>query len=161
MEEFIMTQEAFDRLWARVQGAADTAAAPAQKRGEAAVLRGFLDETAQSLALERRQLCAQGCASGALRAICRETMGRLRRLRTAYFLLTGERYYPPETCPVRCGVLTDLRKDYLSARRRGEALAAAAEQAETDELKALYRELSAGEARHAEALRDLIGSLLG
>ena len=118
MEEFIMTQEAFDRLWQRVQGG-ETAPKP---RSEADTLRRLSDDTAQALALERR---LQGqCA--ALVPLCRETASRLRRLRAAYYLETGECCCPPETCSVRGGLLPALRADCLAARARAGRYAAAA-----------------------------------
>lgn len=155
MEEFIMTQEAFERLWARVQGAGSETAAPA--RDDTAVLRRFLDETAQSLALERRLLCG----FGALAPLCRETASRLRRLRAAYYLRTGERHLPPETCPVRGGLLPDLRADCLSARGRAARYAAEAAKTEPDDLRGLYESLAAEERTHAERLSALLCRLLG
>ena len=150
MEEFIMTQEAFDRLWARVQG---TEAPP--RRTEADTLRRFLDETAQAFALERR--LQAGCAE--LSPLCRETFSRLRRLRAAYYLQTGERHCPPETCPVRGGLLPGLRADCLASRARAARYAAAAQTA-PEELRPLYETLSAGEQTHAERLSDLLCRLL-
>ena len=151
MEEFIMTQEAFDRLWQRVQG---NAAVP-PRRTESDTLRRFLDETAQSLALERRLLCR--CAD--LAPLCRETRSRLRRLRAAFYLQTGEHYCPPEACPVRGGLLPDLRADCLASRSRAERLSAAAQTA-PDDLRALYETLSAEEQTHAERLSELLCRLL-
>ena len=151
MEEFIMTQEAFDRLWQRVQGA--EAALP--RRNNPDTLRAFLDETAQAFALERR--LQMRCAE--LQPICRETFSRLRRLRAAYYLQTGERHCPPETCSVRGGLLPDLRADCLAARARAGRYAAAAKTA-PDDLRALYEALSAEEQAHAERLAELLCRLL-
>ncbi len=151
MEEFIMTQEAFDRLWQRVQGG--EAAPPRRDDGD--VLRRFLDETAQALALERRMQIR--CAE--IAPLCRETFSRLRRLRTAYYLQTGERYCPPEACTVRGGLLKDLRADCLAARDRAFRYAAAAEAA-PDDLRALYQTLSAEEQTHAGRLSELLCRLL-
>ena len=151
MEEFIMTQEAFDRLWQRVQGGE---AAP-KPRSEADTLRRLSDDTAQALALERR---LQGqCA--ALVPLCRETASRLRRLRAAYYLETGECCCPPETCSVRGGLLPSLRADCLAARARAGQYAAAAQTA-PDDLRVLYEALSAEERTHAERLAALLCRLL-
>ena len=151
MEEFIMTQEAFDRLWQRVQGAEP--APPRQNQTD--TLRRFLDDTAQALALERR-LQAR-CAE--LSPLCRETFSRLRRLRAAYYLQTGERYCPPETCSVRGGLLPDLRADCLASRARAERYAASAQSA-PDDLHALFETLSAEEQTHSERLAVLLCRLL-
>lgn len=151
MEEFIMTQETFDRLWQRVQGA--EAAPPRQNPSDA--LRRFLDDTAQSLALERR--LQSRC--GDFMPLCRETRSRLRRLLAAYYLQTGERYCPPETCPVRGGLLRDLRADCLAARARAERYAAAAQSA-PDDLAVLYETLSSEEQTHSERLAALLCRLL-
>ena len=151
MEEFIMTQEAFDRLWQRVQGGE---AAP-KPRSEADTLRRLSDDTAQALALERR---LQGqCA--ALVPLCRETASRLRRLRAAYYLETGECCCPPETCSVRGGLLPSLRADCLAARARAGQYAAAAQGANA-ELRALYETLAAEEQTHAARLAALLCRLL-
>ena len=147
MEEFIMTQEAFDRLWQRVQGA--ESAPPSRNNADA--LRAFLDETAQALALERRMQAR--CAE--LAPLCCETASRLRRLRAAYYLKTGERHCPPETCSVRGGMLPDLRADCLAARARAGRYAAAAKTA-PDDLRALYRTLFAEERTHAERLAAVL-----
>ena len=157
MEEFIMTQEAFDRLWARVQGAEP---APMPARDDAAVLRGFLEQTWQTLAFETRLLCRSGCAQTALQHLCSDTRERLNRLRTAHFLLTGERCLPPETCPVCGDFLADLRKGYLSARKRASAYARAAQEPCPPELQELYAALSGEETAHAACIRRLIASLL-
>ena len=151
MEDFIMTQETFDRLWQRVQGAEQ--APPRQNQTDA--LCRFLDETAQSLALERR-LQAR-CAE--MLPLCRDTFSRLRRLRAAYYLHTGERHCPPETCPVRGGILPELRADCLAARARAGRYAAEAKTAPGD-LSALYETLSAEEQTHAERLAALLCRLL-
>ena len=151
MEEFIMTQEAFDRLWQRVQGG-ETAPKP---RSEADTLRRLSDDTAQALALERR---LQGrCA--ALAPLCRETASRLRRLRAAYYLETGECCCPPETCSVRGGLLPALRSDCLAARARAGQYTAAAQGA-NDELRALYETLAVEEQTHAARLASLLCRLL-
>ena len=150
MEEFIMTQEAFDRLWQRVQGAEQ---APT-RRNDMGTLRGFLDETAQAFALERR--LQMRCAE--LSPLCRETFSRLRRLRAAYYLQTGERHCPPETCLLRGGLLPDLRADCLACRARAGRYAAA--QTAPDDLRALYEALSAEERTHAERLTELLCRLL-
>ena len=147
MEEFIMTQEAFDRLWQRVQGSTTLP----QHQDNAETLRRFLDETAQALALEQRLVCR--CAE--LAPLCRETRSRLRRLRAAYYLLTGELYRPPEACSVRGGLLPELRSDILAARARAGRYAAA-EKTAPDDLAALYETLSAGEETHAERLSALL-----
>ena len=151
MEEFIMTQEAFDRLWQRVQSAEE---AP-PRRNDADTLRAFLDETAQALVLERR-LQAR-CAE--LSPLCRETFSRLRRLRAAYYLQTGERHCLPETCSVRGGLLPDLRAGCLASRARAGRYAAAAKTA-PDALRVLYETLAAEEQTHAERLAEQLCRLL-
>jgi hypothetical protein len=151
MEEFIMTQEAFDRLWQRVQGAE----AVPTRRNDTDTLRAFLDETAQAFALERR--LQMRCAE--LSPLCRETFSRLRRLRAAFYLQTGERHCPPETCSVRGGLLPDLRADCLASRARAGRYAAAAETA-PDDLHALYEALSAEEQTQSERLAELLCRLL-
>ena len=152
MEEYILSQESFDRLWARVRG--DVPPEP-RRLDEIAVLRGFLDETGETFLLERRLSALPGIG-----CLCRETRARLIRLETAYYLLTGERYRLPPACPLREGVLPALRRDCLAALARAEDYAAEGGRAEEPELSALYEELAGEERAHAAALRRLIGAVL-
>ena len=153
MEEYILSQQAFDRLWARVHG--ETPAQPPE-RSELAVLRRFLEETAETLLFERCLAQLPG-----MNTLCRETRSRLIRLETAYYLLTAERYRRPAVCPLREGVLPALRRACLAALAR--AADYTAESAKTTEplLAELYQELAGEEQAHAAALKRRIGALLG
>lgn len=152
MEEFIMTQESFDRLWARVTGAA---APPPAPRGEDA-LRRFLDETGETLLHERR-LAGLGLAP--MMALCRETKRRYARLQTAYYLLTGQRAPLPAVCCLREPPLRLLRKLCLAARERAEAYTTTP--AGSEVLQELYRDLAESERQHARKLESLIAQFLG
>ena len=77
-----------------------------------------------------------------------------------FILLTGERVCPPEVCPVCGDWLGDLRRAYLSARRRADAYRLAASESCPEELAALYAALGEEETAHAASLRGLIVSLL-
>lgn len=157
MDEWIMTQAAFDRLWSRVQGNAPTAPPP----DDEAALRRFLDETGQTLAFERQLLCRSGRDRAAMLALCRATRSRLCRLRAACFLLTGEVRTPPDACPVRGGYLADLRRDWLCAEKRAGEYRAEAQAVQDAKLRALYEELAGEETAHADALRAVIGRCFG
>jgi hypothetical protein len=156
MDEWIMTQENFDRLWSRVQGTA-----PAPPSAAPSALQTFLDETGQTLALEHRLLCRSGRDRAELLALCRASKSRLRRLRIAYFLQTGENRMPPDACPVSAGYLQDLRRDWLCAARRSAAYAAEVKTTSDEALRGLYSELAGEEAHHAEMLRCLIARKIG
>ena len=153
MDELIMTQESFDRLWARVQGAAPPV--PSAPRPEE-MLRRFLDETGETLLLERSltQVCGAPMA-----AVCRETRRRYLRLQTAYFLHTGCRAALPSVCRLREPPLCLLRKLWLAARARAAAYEDAP--AATDELRELYRDLAESERTHARQLEGIISRFLG
>lgn len=150
MEEFMMTQESFDRLWARVQGAPPPVPHPED------TLRRFLDETGETMLLERR--LAADCGAP-MAAVFRETRRRYLRLRTAYFLLTGCCAVPPSVCSLREQPLCLLRKIWLAARARSEAYDSAP--AGEEALQKLYREMAALERAHTDALRAVIASMLG
>ena len=150
MEEFIMTQESFDRLWARVQGAAPPAPRPED------LLRRFLDETGETLLLERQ--LAHVCGAPMV-SVCRASRDRHLRLQTAYFLLTGCRAALPSVCSLREPPLCRLRKLWLAARARAAAYEEAA--AEAEELRGLFQDLAASERVHADCLRAVITAMLG
>ena len=150
MEEFIMTQESFDRLWARVQGAPPPQTKPS---GEAQLLR-FLEETGETQ-LQERRLAA---VFPAMLPLCRETKSRCVRLETQYYLRTGRRAVLPASCCLRQSPLPLLRALCLAARARAAAYAAAS--ADAPDLAALYRDLAGEEQLHADALERLIARLL-
>ncbi len=150
MEEFMMTQESFDRLWARVQGAPPPAPRPEE------TLRRFLDETGETMLLERR---LAGECGAPMAAVFRETRRRYLRLRTAYFLLTGCRAVLPSVCSLREPPLCRLRKLWLSARARSAAYEEAANTA--GELRELYQDLAESERIHVDQLRAVTASFLG
>lgn len=152
MEEYILSQQAFDRLWARVRG--ETPPEP-PRRDEIAVLLSFLEDTAQSLLLEQR-LCSLPGVGG----LWRDTRSRLARLETAYYLLTAERFRLPPVCPLRERLLPALRRDCLAALARSERYDAERERTPDPALSALYTALAGEEQRHAEALKRLIAAIL-
>ena len=157
MDEWIMTQAAFDRLWSRVQGAELDVPVP----DAASALRRFLDDTGQTLAFEQKLLCRSGRDHAAMLALCRATRSRLCRLRAACFLLTGEVRTPPDACPIRGGWLDDLRRDWLCAEKRAGEYRAESKIVQDAKLRALYEELAGEEALHADALRAVIGRCFG
>ena len=153
MEEYVLSQQAFDRLWARVRGEAPPQPA---RRDDLAVLRVFLEETGQSLLLERRLSGLTG-----MPRLCRDTHSRLIRLETVYYLLTAERWRLPSACPLREGALPALRRDCLSSLARAEDYAAERDRAAEPLLASLYDSLAGEERSHADSLERIIGRLLG
>ena len=156
----------FSSVWERVSGDA----APAVNGPYCRVptdtdrLRGFMEDEAADIAayraLARR---TGGCESSALARICADEARHLSRLRSAYFILSGERFSPPPQCaPHREERVTDaLRARYLAEINGAEEYAKAAESARRKDLSALFSELSADEARHARAVAELLGRCLG
>ena len=84
-----------------------------------------------------------------------------KRLSAAYFLISGVRYFPPESSlPAPRGALPAALRQCFCAEQRGAlAYLAAAEECSDPALCALYQELSRDEARHAQLLRELVEEL--
>lgn len=152
-----MTQEAFDRLWARVTGAP---VPPQNTQDPITPLRRFLDETAQCLALETRLLRCAAAGRSELLRLCRATRARLQRLHAAYYLQTGERWRAPDACPMTRDVLAALRQDCLSASARAGRYDSAAQTEPDKALRELYKTMGEEERAHAAALRSLIARCL-
>ena len=155
MDEQMFDLNGFDRIWQRVQGAPSR-----PERDDAAVLRRFLDGTAEAAAFEERLARRTAGVARQLQQLHRETLRRLHMLQTAYFLLTGDTYAPAESCPVQGGILTDLRKDYLRAQERAGQYRAAGTATDREALATLYEELAELEAAHAASLHRLFGQAL-
>ena len=151
--------EHFDRVWSRVT---DTETPPAASGwDEQAALRGFMDDEARDRAFYTA--LAGRCPAGgnALRCMAADERGHLRELQVEYFLLTGESYAPPESCPVVNGTLSAMRKAHAGETAGSEEYRRAASRTPSPRLRALYESHAADEAMHAEKLRALILRAMG
>lgn len=144
--------EGFPEVWRRVCGE------PAAKGPANALesLRGFIaDETCAAAFYEA---CAARFTpySTRLKQLARDERGHLRALQTEYFLLTGERYIPPKTCPLPRGGLRALRAAYCDELSAVLAYRKAADAANDEALAGIYRKNASDEERHAGILREII-----
>jgi rubrerythrin len=102
-----------------------------------------------------RQLAAQ-----ALLRLSGDEIGHLKRLRAYYFLLTGEAYTPPSSCPLIRGINDALRHRYAAEKKASDAYLAASVSASSDDLPEIYRALAADEARHLKTICFLLENTL-
>ena len=100
---------------------------------------------------------AGGSTAGTLASMAADERRHAQRLSGAYFLISGIRFFPqvPPHRPIGSGFWNRLRETFWA--EQGDAALYAAAGAETADpcLAALYRELAAEEAAHADLLRVL------
>lgn len=145
-----MMEADFASVWSRVTGA------PTEP--PEALLRRFLKETVETqYALKA---AAQLTCDAVIRARLTEQISavcrRLKRLRAALYLLTGERDCPAmaeRTCP--CSLTEALRQLYQSAEKSAADYARAANGADRASLRSLYSELSEERRKEADCLLRL------
>lgn len=122
-------------------------------------LQGFIEDELsdwklyQSLA--RR---AGGSGSRVLSAIAADERRHAKRLSTAYFLISGVRYWPVERAgtPVRGTFAGMLRQRFGAEQRGAAAYQAAAEETADSCLRELYMELAGDEDAHAWLIRGIL-----
>ena len=104
---------------------------------------------------------APGGGSRALGALAAEEHRQGKRLAAVCFLIGGAWYWPEERIqPVLRGAFPlCLRERFREEQRSARRLLAMAEEMEDPALRALCRELAAGELRHAAVLRRLVEEL--
>ncbi len=105
-------------------------------------------------ALARR---AGGTSARTLAAIAADEHRHAKRLSGAYFLISGIRFFPDTPMPKPGGSLMGaIRERFWEEQHGAAAYLAAAEETADQCLAALYRELAAEEAAHADLLRALV-----
>lgn len=107
------------------------------------------------MALSRR--CPAG-GNRVLASIAADERRHGKRLSAAYFLISGIRYWPVEhmTAPPQGAWPAALRQRFAGEQQGAAAYLAAAAESSDPALTALYTELAADEARHAQLLRELL-----
>ena len=158
---------AFEAVWDRVSGASAPLSrkhppAPAPGKEDASQLRIFLQETFEA---ETAYRAAAGRTSLRwLKELCeklrRQKGIQLRRLQSAYFLLTGDTCPLPKKPDARCPLLELLRSRLLHERSSAAAFGAACKETGDMELSRLYGELSAENTHTGELLHTAISRLL-
>ena len=110
-------------------------------------------------ALSRR---AQGNSGRILSAIAADQRRHAKRLSTAYFLISGVRYWPaerPAGPASRTPFAAALRERFMAEQRSAAAYQAAAAETADPCLRQLYEELSGEADAHAWLLRDILEEL--
>ena len=119
------------------------------------MIEGEMEDERLYLSLARR---AGGAAGRALGALAGEERRHIRRLGTAYFLITGERCQPRGQGGgrPRTGVMEGLREQFIQEQRESRAYRLAAAECADPCLKELYLELAEDETLHARLIRNLL-----
>ncbi len=106
------------------------------------------------LALAR---CAGQSAFRALSGMAADEYRHAKRLSTAYFLISGVRFWPAQVqgCPVR-SLPGALRQRFIEEQQAEAAYVAAAGKTFDPCLRELYLDLAADEARHAKLVRRIL-----
>ena len=106
-------------------------------------------------ALARR---AGGSGNRMLGAMAADERRHAKRLGTAYFLITGERYQSPNMNGSRppMDLMTGLREQFIQEQRGAAAYQGAAQENGDPCLRQLFRELAREEQSHARMIRSLL-----
>ncbi len=144
--------EGFGAVWSRVCGGQPEA--DGRENGLEA-LRGFIADEACAAAYYEAAAGRFPRFAQRLRELARDERGHLRSLQGEHFLLTGEIYLPPESCPLPRGGLRALRRAYCDELEAAAAYVSAAQGAD-EALAGLYRRNASDEERHASILKELI-----
>ena len=123
------------------------------------LLREMIDGETEDMrtyqALARR---AGGAGTRMLGTMAADERRHAKRLSTAYFLITGERYQSPNHNGSRppIDLMTGLREQFIQEQRGASAYQGAAQETSDPCLRQLYQELSREEAAHARMIRGLL-----
>jgi rubrerythrin len=101
-----------------------------------------------------------GDANRMLSRISADERCHLKRLRARYFILTGETYTPPDTCPLIYSAPDALRRKYAGEKEGAAAYRAAAEATADADLKETYLALAEDEARHSRTIGRIIENMI-
>ena len=125
----------------------------------AALLREMIDGEMEDLriyqALARR---AGSSGTRVLSTMAADERRHAKRLGTAHFLITGERYQPPTQNASRpaMDLMNGLREQFIHEQRGAAAYQGAAQETSDPCLRQLYQELAQEEAAHARMIRSLL-----
>ena len=104
---------------------------------------------------------AQGSGGKVLSTLASDERRHAKRLSTAYFLISGVRYWPADrpAVPPAPTYLASLRLRFCAEQRGEAAYLAAAEETADAALRELYLELAGDENAHAWLLRGILEQL--
>ena len=147
--------EDFQRVWERVT------VGESEKKDARETLEGLMAAEERSAAFY--EALSRRCLSAAkeLKRMAEEEREHLAALRVEYYLLTGDSYAPPESCPLVTGILASLRSAHEAEQRAEKSYAKAAEETDCQRLRDTYLRHAVAERSHAGTLRSLIARALG
>lgn len=125
----------------------------------AALLREMIDgETEDMRTYQTLARRAGGAGARMLGTMAADERRHAKRLATAYFLITGERYQSPNQNGSRppMELMTGLREQFIQEQRGASAYQGAAQETSDPCLRQMYQELSREEAAHARMIRNLL-----
>lgn len=125
----------------------------------AALLREMIDgETEDFRTYQVLARKAGGTGTRMLSTMAADERRHAKRLATAYFLITGERYQSPNQTGSRppMDLMNGLREQFIQEQRGSSAYQGAAQVTGDPCLRQLYQELAREEAAHARMIRSLL-----
>lgn len=125
----------------------------------AALLREMIDgETEDQRIYQALARRAGGNGTRMLSTMAADERRHAKRLSTAYFLITGERYQSPNQSGSRppMDLMNGLREQFIQEQRGSSAYQGAAQETADPCLRQLYQELAREEAAHARMIRSLL-----
>jgi rubrerythrin len=108
------------------------------------------------------RMLASMCSGNAYQMLSRisaDERCHLKRLRARYFILTGETYTLPNSCPLIYTAPDALRRKYAGEKEGSAAYRAAAEKTSDTDLKGTYLSLAEDEARHSRIIGCIIENM--
>ena len=124
---------------------------------EAGIDRGAADVRLYCMLAECCRTCEVICA---VCRFARQAQNQVRRMRGAFFVLTGQTHRPRPTCPFICTCLDTLRQLCLEECRASQCFLEHAACTKNPCLAELYEEIGREKACTAVELERLIGTLL-
>ncbi len=161
MESDVTEQERFDAVWQRVvrenPGMEQQPRPVGKSDGE--LLEQFMD--AAALAARYYELLGARLSDRTLTRLAARQRQTVKRLRTAYYILTGRTYTPQTASPRFTGIADTLRRRYLAEGQEAEACCKAAANTADRDLSALFADLCRQKKQTRQALETLLERIMG
>ena len=156
------SQNNFDEVWQRVVASNPEIEEKKTSKSPEQLLEEFMeDEAFDARYYDALSARVSSWAKNIIKSIGNDEKIHLKKLRTAYFILTGKTYEPQTVSVKFTGTADALRKRYISESEGAEAYLKASTNSQKRDISELYRKLAADEKRHAELINRLLESLMG
>lgn len=156
----------FDAVWHRVltgtsNSGLGTPGCPKPEHDDTVQLRRFMDDEAGDAQLYWvLSTKFTGSTRSSLLRISSDEQHHLKRLRGLYFIMTGETYTPPGSCPLILSARQTLRRKYDGERAGAAAYLSAASMTQRQDLSDTYTALAQDETRHSKMIGCMIENML-